>query len=280
MHKARMILLWLMLGAFSLAALMGVLAALVGDMAQVRALLTCLLLGAFFTTWYLLGLLLSFGVRSLRWLMILGIIFAVPAFFGWCAMIWVNFNWSESETIARISFGFTTIALWALYVGYCFCMRIRYTWFLVLAFGLFACSTWFFFLIEAVIIDERIVRFISNVVFPTNDLFDRVLIATIVLFISGSFALPVAWLIVRIRTGSDTALGGHIQIALSCPRCGLSQSIPVGGGQCSQCRLEIRVKLEEPRCACGFLLYRFEGSACPECGRPVRDDVRWLPQTE
>ncbi len=33
--------------------------------------------------------------------------------------------------------------------------------------------------------------------------------------------------------------------------------------------------VQEPRCPCGYLLYRLEGTSCPECGRTIDDQDRW-----
>jgi rRNA maturation protein Nop10 len=35
------------------------------------------------------------------------------------------------------------------------------------------------------------------------------------------------------------------------------------------------VEVEEPRCACGYLLYQLAGDTCPECGRAVAAEDRW-----
>ena len=37
----------------------------------------------------------------------------------------------------------------------------------------------------------------------------------------------------------------------------------------------MKIEIEEPRCACGYLLYRLEGDSCPECGAMVTAGVSW-----
>jgi hypothetical protein len=62
------------------------------------------------------------------------------------------------------------------------------------------------------------------------------------------------------------------RVALTCPRCQRSQSMPLGDSACQACGLRISVRVEEPRCAkCGYLLYQVEGNACPECGSAIAD---------
>lgn len=70
----------------------------------------------------------------------------------------------------------------------------------------------------------------------------------------------------RERAAVTTAL----RLWLRCPRCGREQELAAGGATCVQCRLRLRIEIEEERCpACGYLLYRLASSNCPECGTPI-----------
>lgn len=70
----------------------------------------------------------------------------------------------------------------------------------------------------------------------------------------------------RERAAVTTAL----RLWLRCPRCGREQELAAGGATCVQCRLRLRIEIEEERCpACGYLLYRLASSNCPECGAPI-----------
>ena len=61
----------------------------------------------------------------------------------------------------------------------------------------------------------------------------------------------------------------RLSVHLDCPRCGLRQRVAGGPSRCRGCRAGLLLEVEEPRCVCGYLLYRLEGRSCPECGEPV-----------
>lgn len=71
------------------------------------------------------------------------------------------------------------------------------------------------------------------------------------------------------RGGPPESLDRHITLTLSCPRCGLEQSMEPGVRPCAGCRATLRIDIEEPRCECGYLLFKLTSPLCPECGRPV-----------
>lgn len=71
----------------------------------------------------------------------------------------------------------------------------------------------------------------------------------------------------------------RLKVPITCPRCGLAQELAAGGGEssrCARCRLRIVIEVDEPRCECGYALYRLTGALCPECGREVPEQDRWL----
>jgi len=71
-------------------------------------------------------------------------------------------------------------------------------------------------------------------------------------------------------------LTGSVEVPINCPRCGTHvAALSNRDTRCPSCRLKIRVEIEEPRCACGYLLYQLEGDTCPECGRAIDDAERW-----
>lgn len=73
-------------------------------------------------------------------------------------------------------------------------------------------------------------------------------------------------------------LDESIDVTLTCPRCAKSLSLRSNRDQrCDGCRLKLHVRVEEPRCACGYLLYQLDADTCPECGRTINPDDRWSP---
>jgi hypothetical protein len=58
-------------------------------------------------------------------------------------------------------------------------------------------------------------------------------------------------------------------VILGCPKCGFKGEVRTGHSRCTNCGVGLLIDVEEPRCECGYLLYRLQGDTCPECGRAV-----------
>jgi len=92
--------------------------------------------------------------------------------------------------------------------------------------------------------------------------------------IAAAFGALALLVLHRLNRGVDhepSALGAaRIELSLTCPRCSLTQSLPVGGAKCSGCDLRIEIRVEEPRCpVCNYLLFKLTQPRCPECGTAV-----------
>ncbi len=88
----------------------------------------------------------------------------------------------------------------------------------------------------------------------------------------GTAMVPLASAIERSSAadGHEHDLPASVPVSLTCPHCKSDITISSQKSEaCSTCRLKIRITLEEPRCACGYLLYDIRSDACPECGRAV-----------
>ena len=111
----------------------------------------------------------------------------------------------------------------------------------------------------------------------------------------GEAYLRVVWMSVVLTTGTtiatgvaalfgmkpdqveDGMIGTFVQVSLTCPRCGAAASaVSNKESRCAGCKLKVRIEIEEPRCTCGYSLYQLESDACPECGRAISDDDRWM----
>lgn len=73
----------------------------------------------------------------------------------------------------------------------------------------------------------------------------------------------------------EAAVHGAIAIDMECPKCRQRQNFKAGPARCSSCRVRLFIEVDEPRCECGYLLYRLVGDTCPECGRPVAAGQKW-----
>ncbi|MFG0251941.1 MAG: hypothetical protein ACF8NJ_03610, partial [Phycisphaerales bacterium JB038] len=63
-------------------------------------------------------------------------------------------------------------------------------------------------------------------------------------------------------------------------RCAVAHMANMGTSHCQSCGLRIYLEVEEPRCACGYLLYQLQGDRCPECGRLIPWKDRWAGREE
>lgn len=95
------------------------------------------------------------------------------------------------------------------------------------------------------------------------------IMATSFLTLAGTVIVPIASLASSRRQHRSEWLRRDVKVDLNCPECAHRQSLPQGRSRCPNCRTTIIVELEEPRCACGYLLFELRGDTCPECGRPV-----------
>jgi hypothetical protein len=71
------------------------------------------------------------------------------------------------------------------------------------------------------------------------------------------------------------SIASRPSIDMACPKCGHRQEFRAGSARCPSCRARLFIEVEEPRCECGYLLYRLEGDLCPECGRAIPEEMRW-----
>lgn len=59
-------------------------------------------------------------------------------------------------------------------------------------------------------------------------------------------------------------------IELRCPRCRKEQTLPLGEGSCSECKLIIHTRVEVPTCPqCGYDVSMIKADKCPECGAGI-----------
>ena len=102
-----------------------------------------------------------------------------------------------------------------------------------------------------------------------------------VIFTAGTTIATGAIALFGAKPGDDEPglLEACMQVSMTCPRCQSAiEAQSNRESRCDSCRLKVRVEVEEPRCGCGYLLYQLEADACPECGRAVAADERWVAE--
>lgn len=104
------------------------------------------------------------------------------------------------------------------------------------------------------------------------------LIAIASIIVAGATIAAGAIAIFVPKPGDDEqgTLSASIPISLQCPRCQTTINAHSNkDARCPTCKLKVRVQLEEPRCACGYLLYQLNTDTCPECGKPIPESEQW-----
>ncbi len=85
----------------------------------------------------------------------------------------------------------------------------------------------------------------------------------------GTIATPILHRIsaIRVREAIRTF---EPALRMTCPRCELSQKLPMGRSSCGGCSLRFLIDIDEETCTtCGYPLYKLTSANCPECGTPI-----------
>lgn len=105
-----------------------------------------------------------------------------------------------------------------------------------------------------------------------EDIVQRVVMAAAIVSAAGTLAMfLLAGIEARQKPDADS-LPPAVALAAACPRCNAPNTFPAGQSECQSCGLRVTLEIEEPRCPCGYLLYKLDSPHCPECGRLVRHE--------
>lgn len=108
------------------------------------------------------------------------------------------------------------------------------------------------------------------------DIVGRALGVLAIIAVAGSAITPIAWKMKASKRPEPSALlHDKLRINATCPRCSLTQELPLGHAKCTRCKLEIDIRIDEPRCRCGYPFLGLKGDTCPECGAPIPENERW-----
>jgi len=88
--------------------------------------------------------------------------------------------------------------------------------------------------------------------------------------VAGTIITPILALnSVNRKRADDETLSAEAKMTMTCPGCANEMTARRGVNRCPICRARCFVEFEEPRCACGYPLYKLAGRTCPECGSTV-----------
>ena len=281
---ARSILLKSMLGSYLVAALFGVIASLTAGGSSLNFLGTSLVIAGVLTLILIAQVLTTVGNPVLRWVMFICSLSAV--LFGACVLleIWLapqSVLRSHITTIRTVMVCSLVLSLSFLHIGYIFYWRVgTRNWLSISRWGLLGINLFFLLQFELASIDPEVFELFADLFGP--DIYARLIGVLVIFFFCATAALPLGFLVRKTRHQNHDAAAAFntgVSLPIDCPRCGLHCALKVGHSTCPQCKLAMELKLEEPRCACGYLLYRVEAEQCPECGRAIPDDLRWAAVT-
>ncbi|HAW96710.1 MAG: hypothetical protein CMJ33_01615 [Phycisphaerae bacterium] len=266
-------LLKYMLVSYGVSALIGILSILGGAGSLTLNMLgTSLTISGGLTLLLLAFLLAHSGNQRIKWLM-----YVCAGLSCLCALKALLLIWSlgDSDLAFRIFFAMLTLCLSGLHIGYLFFWKRLNTLFRVTVWLL----AFFNIVLVTVIMLGLFYQDFYGLLFKyvDDEFFARCISAIIMLVLIGTMSLPVMNLVLRGRHhASDQGMSDRrVQVPISCPRCGFACHLKVGHVTCPQCKLVMKFEVEEPRCSCGYLLYRFDGESCPECSRAIPGHLRW-----
>lgn len=247
---------------------------------DVRFLITAVIIAGGCMLTFVQALVADHG-RFERW-MRAGMAAAWTAAVGLVVATWIGdaIGWKAMEVPMRITGAFGVVAGWCTWGGAVLFARSGGATTAAVRWATFGVMTFWGCCVLAALALPDLAEFVVNEVLGEQLVF-RTAAASVVVVLGGSIAQPV---LIRLfaaeQVSTDRRMGDrHVGVRLRCPRCAAPAEIAANtAAACPSCKLLLRVQFEEPRCACGFLIYRLEGANCPECGRAVPDGLRWRPE--
>ncbi|MEM7229694.1 MAG: hypothetical protein AAF432_12855 [Planctomycetota bacterium] len=107
------------------------------------------------------------------------------------------------------------------------------------------------------------------------------LILFAVLAFALTLALPLAHRAMRRRMiRRDDGSQRTWSLSFPCPSCSHLCAWSAGSNRCNACGYGLQINVDEPRCACGYLLFQLTQPVCPECGADVPETALWTPGAE
>lgn len=273
----RKVFLWSMIASLALAALLGIAALVLPRYGPEEEVLVST---ALFVCFSIVALMCATVLERRRAVAFMwaGLGSAVAALLVWLTLIWFDsfLGWSAERVIVQIAGMFTIGALLAAQSGLLALPRFdtrrdhairRATIGVSALLATYAVILiWWY---------DRIERVIDG------DILGRAMGVLSIIAACGTVVTPILWKVQSVkRGGAGESVPLNVEVRIVCPRCHHEQALKPGKRACAQCSLRISIELEEPRCACGYLLHRLENDRCPECGRAVEQRDRWAARSE
>lgn len=105
---------------------------------------------------------------------------------------------------------------------------------------------------------------------PHEDWYQKMLIFVCMLNAVGTIGVYLLAGIHGLRRPVPESVPAGVMLSAACPRCNAPCTFGQGKSSCPVCGLRVTLEIEEPRCECGYLLYKLDSDQCPECGRAIR----------
>ncbi|HRQ75388.1 MAG TPA: hypothetical protein PK098_05650 [Phycisphaerales bacterium] len=232
---------------------------------------------AMFITTLFAGLILCASIimhqRRMAPLMLLSIFVAAGAAMLWWPVLWDSLRSSQQMLYARLAGMLTIFAIACVHSGFLAVVPSRGGTGLGLKLVLAAVAWTTSVVAMATLFDDIMV---SNVM---GALAMNILIFGSVFTALGTIFVPVVLLTMKRRENARReSLGERIEVELCCPKCSTEQVTRTGPTRCIACGTLMNIELEEPRCDCGYSLFRLRADTCPECGTVIPEEKKWTEQ--
>ncbi len=269
---SRAVWLWVFIGCLTATGVLGIVALLMPQAPYTQeAIVTAMLLGSFALT--SLGASAAAGKRG-NVVLARGALMAIGlSLIGWLTLIWlesVSLIDDNAESIAKSSGTLTAVGLAGLHAALIRLASLRRARFRWIQLGSIATAS-----VAAILFSLAIWGVIGDM----DDWLGRILGSLLICASVGTLVVPI---LARIESlafvaSGDSSLAQSTPVELSCPRCGSQQRIPANrAAACQSCGLKLRIEMEEPRCACGYLLFGLTDRVCPECGADLPIEDVWV----
>jgi len=205
---------------------------------------------------------------------------------GWLSvLVWLFMVWFEaalgsngmeitSRITSRIAGALSLYAVWSIFSAVTLAPRGGGTMTAIVRWSVFGLATGWSAITEFAIVKPDVAEMVVNAI--GEQWCGRIVAASAVVIGAGTLAQPVLIRIAGAAPQESAIRGRRAKVALGCPRCGRRCELETNtDAKCAACQLAIRVEVDEPRCACGYLLFGLETASCPECGAAVPESLHW-----